>query len=133
MTRYLRLLLMAGLVGLAAELLLMGHTEDVLQWIPIILIGLALESLALHRVYNSRATRINVQGVMGLLVLSGGVGLVLHFLGNREFALEQEPTLSGVALFWEVIRSQSPPALAPGTMALFGALGLILLMAEQRQ
>lgn len=133
MIRYLRLLLIAGLVGIAAELLLLGHTEDVLQWIPIVLVGLALEALALHRVYESRATRINLQSVMGLLILSGGVGLVLHFLGNREFALEQEPGLSGLALFWEVIRSQSPPALAPGTMALLGALGLLLVMAERGQ
>ena len=38
----LLLLLTAGLIGIAAELLLLDHTEDLLQWIPLALVAVAL-------------------------------------------------------------------------------------------
>lgn len=125
MSRALRLLLVAALVGIAAELLLLGHTEDVLQWIPLALVALALATLAWNQWSPTATSRRAVEATMWLLILSGAAGIVLHFLGNREFQLESDPTLSGLPLFWEVIRAQSPPALAPAAMALLGAIGLI--------
>jgi hypothetical protein len=35
-----------------------------------------------------------------------------------------DPSLSGLALFSSVIRAQTPPSLAPGTMVLLGLVGL---------
>ena len=50
--------------------------------------------------------------------------MVLHYRANMEFKLEMDPTLSGLALFWSVVRAKTPPALAPATLALLGLLGL---------
>jgi hypothetical protein len=35
-----------------------------------------------------------------------------------------DPTLGGFALFSSVVRAKAPPAMAPGTLALLGLLGL---------
>ena len=123
----LLLLLTVGLIGITAELLLLNHTEDLLQWIPLALVAVALVTLAWQHWWPSNASRRAAEATMWLLIASGVAGMVLHFLGNREFQIESDPTLSGLPLFWEVIRSQSPPALAPATMALLGAMGLIAL------
>jgi hypothetical protein len=130
MRRPLLLLLTAALIGIAVELLLLGHTEDLLQWIPLALVAVALVALAWDHWAPSAASRRTSQTVMWLLILSGAAGIVLHFLGNREFQLETDPTLSGLPLVWKIIRAQSPPALAPATMALLGALGLMAASAD---
>ncbi len=62
------------------------------------------------------------QGTMALFVVSGFVGLLLHYQGNAEFELEMYPTLKGLELFWEAIKGATP-ALAPGTMIQLGLLG----------
>jgi hypothetical protein len=63
--------------------------------------------------------------VMVLFVAAGFVGIVLHYLGNREFQLEMDPAAGGWPLFWKVITAKSPPALAPASMVMMGLLGLI--------
>ena len=133
MSRALHLLLVAALIGIALELLLLDHTEDLLQWIPLALVALALAALAWNHWSPSPVSRRTIQALMWLLILSGAAGIVLHFLGSREFLLETAPTLSGLPLVWKVIRAQSPPALAPATMALLGALGLITAELQQRE
>ena len=121
-------LLLFGLTGTATELLLISHDEDIWQMIPIVAIALAvLVSISLAA--TSRTTPPAVlmrlfQGMMVLLILTGGAGMVLHYRANMEFKLEMDPTLGGLALFWSVVRAKTPPALAPATMALLGLLGL---------
>ena len=121
-------LLLFGLTGTATELLLISHDEDIWQMIPIVAIALAaLVSIGLAA--TSRATPPAVlmrlfQGMMVLLILTGGAGMVLHYRANMEFKLEMDPTLGGLALFWSVVRAKTPPALAPATLALLGLLGL---------
>ena len=61
---------------------------------------------------------------MILFVLSGLVGLILHYQGNAEFELEMYPSLNGLELFWEAIRGATP-TLAPGTMIQLGLLGWV--------
>ena len=39
--------------------------------------------------------------------------------------MESQPTLAGMALFWEAIRAKTPPLLAPGAMVQLGLLGLV--------
>ena len=121
-------LLLFGLTGTATELLLISHDEDIWQTIPIVAIALAvLVSIGLAA--TSRTTPPAVlmrlfQGMMVLLILTGGAGMVLHYRANMEFKLEMDPTLGGLALFWSVVRAKTPPALAPATLALLGLLGL---------
>jgi hypothetical protein len=125
--RLLLALLLFGLVGTATELLLIGHDEDRWQSIPLVLLAAAtLATLAMV------ATEPAVAGLaahafratMVLLILSGGMGSVLHYRANMEFKREMDPSMSGFALFSSVVQAKAPPTLAPGTLALLGLLGL---------
>jgi drug/metabolite transporter superfamily protein YnfA len=62
---------------------------------------------------------------MALCVIAGGAGIYFHLLGSMEFKLESRPTLAGMELFWEALRSKAPPLLAPGSMIQLGLLGLV--------
>jgi hypothetical protein len=123
----LLVILLFGMIGTATELILIEHDEDAWQWIPIVLLGAAVLATAAILAAGSRAPRGLIRGfraVMVLLILSGGLGSVLHYRANQEFKLEMDPSLSGFALFSSVIRAKTPPSLAPGTMALLGLVGL---------
>jgi hypothetical protein len=62
---------------------------------------------------------------MVLFIASGLIGLVLHYIGNREFQREMDPALGGWALFVKVMTAKAPPALAPSVMVQMGLLGLL--------
>ena len=122
--RMLLAILLLGVVGITAELLLLAHTEDIDQWIPIALAGM---TIVLSTVVALRPTpgllRI-FQVVMVLMILSGALGMYLHLSANMEFQLEMDATLKGFALLKKSIVAKSPPALAPGAMAQLGLIGL---------
>ena len=59
-------------------------------------------------------------------LVTGIVGLWLHFAGNRGFELEMEPGQGGWLLAWRSLRGATP-ALAPGAMIQLGLLGLIVV------
>jgi hypothetical protein len=61
---------------------------------------------------------------MWLFVVSGLVGLWLHYKGNVEFEREMYPALAGLQLFKQAMTGATP-SLAPGTMVQFGMLGLL--------
>lgn len=121
---FLLVLFVFGLLGAGGELLLVGHTEDFRQWIPLILMSLSLLILVWRLVDRTRASLRIFQGTMILFVASGLVGLFLHYRANAEFELEMYPALKGLALFWKAIKGTTPPTLAPGTMIQLGLLGL---------
>lgn len=123
--RLLLWLLLFGLLGTATELVLMGHDEDALQLIPLAVITLA--AIACVAMVASRRRPVVARLfrlAMVLLIVSGGLGTILHYRANMEFKLEMDPSMSGFALFSSVMRAKAPPALAPGNMALLGLLGL---------
>jgi hypothetical protein len=120
-------ILLFGLVGTATELVLTGHYEDVWQWVPLVVLAVAiLMSLGMAATRHRPATAVTrlFQGSMVLLILSGALGSTLHYRANMEFKLEMDPSLRGFALFSSVIRAKTPPSLAPGTLGLLGLLGL---------
>ena len=110
-------------VGTGVELLLLGHTEDPWQWAPIVLLSVSLVALVWRGAGGGLASLRMFQGVMVLCILSGLVGLGLHYDGNVEFELEMYPSLGGFDLFWESVTGATP-TLAPGTMVGLGLLGL---------
>ncbi len=70
------------------------------------------------------AGSIRVFRLLMWLDLGAGVaGTLLHYRGNTEFELEMYPGIHGFALFKEAMTGAFP-ALAPGSMVLFGLLGL---------
>ena len=59
-----------------------------------------------------------------LFLLAGVAGLAAHWQGKLEFKRETDPSLRGMKLFVEAMKSKSPPALAPGVFVQLAALGL---------
>lgn len=122
--RVLAALFFVGSVGTAAELILLEHFEDVWQYAPLVLLGFGCAVLAVLAVRPSPPVVRVFQITMLAFIASGIAGIVLHYQGNVEFELELQPDASGFGLFWEAMKGATP-ALAPGTMALLGSLGLI--------
>ena len=113
-----------GMFGLIAELLLQEHTESWQQWIPLVALGLGLATTAFVRLRPSRGTFRLFNAVMAAFLAAGLFGVYLHFAGNVEFALERTPELGGAALVWKALTGATP-ALAPGALAQLGLLGFI--------
>jgi hypothetical protein len=122
--RILLAILLLGVTGIIAELLLMGHVEDLYQLIPVILGGATVVLSVIVATRPTRGTIRAFQAVMILLIASGGVGAWLHFQVNMEFQLEMDASLTGWDLFRKSILAKTPPALAPGAMAQLGLIGL---------
>jgi hypothetical protein len=122
--RALHALLVFGLAGSGAELLLLEHTENIWQWLPLWLITLTFVALVMQCVFPQPPFVRMFQATLFLLMAGGVIGLGLHFNGNREFELELHPALSGMKLIWASLKGATP-ALAPGMLILLGCLGLI--------
>ena len=122
--RILLTILVLGMLGSVTELVLLKHTEDFYQWVPLVLIGAGLITLAWHGVNGGPISTRAIRWLMLGFVGAGVAGIYLHFQGSAEFKLESNPKLSGMALFWEAIRAKTPPLLAPGAMVQLGLLGL---------
>ncbi|HEX6317027.1 MAG TPA: hypothetical protein VFZ73_19275 [Gemmatimonadaceae bacterium] len=115
--------LLVSIVGTLAELVLLEHFEDAWQWAPIALLAAALLALAWHGLERGAASLNVLRAVMVLSMVSGVVGLLLHYNGNVEFELEMYPDLSGWKLFKDSMMGATP-ALAPGAMLQIGLVGL---------
>lgn len=123
-TKLLAAVLIFGMGGLLAELLLIAHYEDAAQWIPIGLLALGLITVIFDLGVARGWTQLSIQLTMVLLVTAGALGIYFHFQGSREFQVEMDPHMSGTSLVWHVLRAKSPPTLAPGSMMQLGILGL---------
>ena len=88
---YLLATLVLGLLGMGTELLLIGHFETIQQRIPLVLLGLGIATTCWHAAAPKRTTVRTLQVVMTLCVVSGVVGVGLHYQGNEEFELEMYP------------------------------------------
>jgi hypothetical protein len=122
--RLLAGILLLGMTGTFVELLLLSHTEDTLQLLPLMLLGCGVAVVAWHAWSRSVPSGLLVRGVMLLFVIAGALGIFFHFEANLEFQREMDATLSGRALYWQALSATVPPGLAPGVMIQFGLLGL---------
>lgn len=114
-----------GLIGSLTELALIGHFEDRWQVVPLAVLPMSIAIVIWHAIARSRASLAAMRFAMVLLMVASATGIVLHFRGNAEFQLEMDPSRAGWALFAAAMRATAPPALAPGNLALLGAIGLI--------
>lgn len=112
-----------GATGTGTELFLVGHTEELWQWIPLVLLAVSVLVAIWFFVQRDGLSLRAFQVTMGAFVIAGITGLVLHYRGNVEFELEMYASLHGLDLFWEAMRGATP-VLAPGTMIELGLLGL---------
>ena len=127
----LLIVLLVGLIGVLAELLLLEHVEDPWQRAPVFLLIAALIIVGWHGLDRGPLSVRFLQGTMILFVLGGAIGLLLHFKGNMEFELEMKPAMTG----WTLIRESlmgATPALAPGTMVQLGLIGLVYTYRHPR-
>ena len=115
---------LVGAGGIAVELWLLNHYEDLDQVIPLGLAAAGSLALLLAAARPTAATVRILQVVMVLFVVSGFLGVWYHYQATTEFQLEMDPSLRGWALFRKAIVAKAPPALAPGAMIQLGLIGL---------
>ena len=131
--RHLRVALAAvfyfGAVGTVAELFLLAHFDEPVQYAPFAALGLAATTLAWALARPGRSALRATRGSMATLALVGAVGVVLHYRSNAELELEMEPALAGPALAWLALRGATP-ALAPGQLAQLGLIGFLFTLGH---
>src|SRR5687768_5050952 len=84
-----------GLAGTAADLMLIGHVEEITQLAPLIVIAVALLAGIWWGITIDLHSRSVFQMTIAVLIFTGAVGLWFHFQGNVEFEREVSPTLVG--------------------------------------
>lgn len=117
--------MLVGMAGLMAELLLLEHYDGVWQWVPLICLLAGFVAAAAVWLRPSRRTVRVLQVLSVVYVAAGAVGVYLHMDGNIEFERELDASLRGLPLLVEALRGATP-ALAPGALAQLGLLGLVL-------
>jgi len=110
--------------GLLAELFLLEHFEGFWQILPGALISVGLIVMIWFYFSKNEVSKKTARGVMVLMVLSGGIGLWMHYNGNTEFELELHPTVKGFELFWNSMKGATP-VLAPGAIVGLGLTGWV--------
>ena len=122
---WLLVILLVGVVGTEAELLLLKHTDGFWQLAPVALLGITVIALAWATFAKSAASVRALQFVMLLVFVSGAVGTIQHFRGNVGYERESNPSLAGFELYKSAMMG-STPALAPGVMIQLALIGLLL-------
>jgi hypothetical protein len=124
---FIRRLLLAslsvGVVGTAAELILLGHVDSAAQWIPVVALTAAMPLLIWHAARPGRVTVRLIRLITCAYIVSGIVGVGLHYDGNVEFERELHPKDTGLTFLRHTIAGATP-VLAPGSMVLLGLLGI---------
>ena len=111
------------MVGTTTELVLLEHTEDIRQWIPLVLLAVGFVAVIWQNFDHGEFSARLVRWLMISFIGAGLAGIYFHFQGSAEFKLESNPSLRGWPLFWAAIRAKTPPLLAPGAMIQLGLLG----------
>ena len=122
--RILAAILLLGMTGTFAELLLLKHDEDAWQLIPLVLLGAGVVVVGWRMITGSTTSALVLRALMLLFLAAGATGIYLHYAANVEFQRETDPTLGGRALLWSVLQAKVPPALAPGVMVQLALVGL---------
>jgi hypothetical protein len=131
--RVLGLILVLAMGGTLIELLLIEHFEDTWQLVPLVLLALGLAALGWHSFAWTRMATRAFRALMMVFVLAGFIGVYLHYDGNVEFELEQNPNATRWGLFREAMMGATP-ALSPGVMIQIGLIGLLYaFVSRERQ
>jgi hypothetical protein len=115
--------LFLGILGTVGELILLRHVDSPAQWIPVVLLAMAVPLLLWHGAAPGPITVRLVRALMSVFILAGIVGVGLHYDGNVEFERELRPKDTGVTFLRHTLAGATP-VLAPGAMVLLGLLGI---------
>jgi hypothetical protein len=124
MRRFLLWTLAFGAAGMMTELLLIGHDESASQLVPLLLLASGVVMAVVVFAVPRPSTLRVLQALMGAFLVSGVIGVGLHYHGNEEFELEMYPALTGLELVSKTFTGATP-VLAPGSMSLLGIVGLV--------
>ncbi|HYT68245.1 MAG TPA: hypothetical protein VEL51_17590 [Vicinamibacterales bacterium] len=131
--RLLAFVLLLGMTGTLVELLLVGHDEGAIQFVPLVLLVVGVANVCWRMITGSRASAVVLRAVMVLFLAAGIAGVYFHYRANVEFQLETDPSLAGRALLWGVLQAKVPPALAPGVLVQLGLIGLAYTYRDKEQ
>lgn len=124
MRKLLFAVVLVGIAGLSAELVLLEHWDEWLQWAPFGGLALAFAATSAAWARPRAATIRALQAAMGLLLALGALGIWLHYRGNALFELEMDPSARGWGLFRTALFGATP-LLAPGALVQIALVGLI--------
>ena len=107
-------------LGILGELLLIGHTEEALQLVPLALAALALGGALWLRLAPGPAGLWALRGLGGTLALAAALGVVEHLEGNLAFEQEIRPGAAPSQALLAALAGANP-LLAPGALVVLGA------------
>src|SRR5687767_5737340 len=121
--RFLLVLSLLLFGGALIELWLVGHTQDVLQWLPfgLCILGALVVLLVLLRPGRGAIKALRI--CMALVVLGTLLGIYLHVEGNVLLASEIQPNSPTTELILKGLAGANP-LLAPGILAVAAVLSV---------
>lgn len=122
-------ILLLGLTGTLAELLLLRHTGGTRELIPLVLTALTLPALAWNMASGDRVSHRLLQLLMSGFVIAGVLGAWFHFTANVGYEQESNPGLALVDVYKLAIAG-STPTLAPGVFIQMGLVGFLYLYMQ---
>jgi hypothetical protein len=115
-----------GAAGLLVELALLEHYASFWQVVPLVVLALGLGTAVAVASRPAPGTIRIFRVAMAVLVITGALGVFLHYDENVSFERELSPDATGLDLVWMALRGATP-ILAPGAFVQLGLLGLILV------
>jgi hypothetical protein len=101
-----------------------GSFGDKWMWTPIVLTP-PLTAAGIAGVYSEKAARTVLPALSALYALDGAIGVITHLRGvQKRPGGFREPTYNLV---------MGPPLLAPGSLCLVGALGMLAAIARRER
>jgi hypothetical protein len=121
--RFLLVLAVSLFGGALVELWLVGHTKELIQWLPFALciVGSLAVLLLLFRPGPGTVKALRI--CMALIALGSLLGIYLHIEGNMLFAREIQPNSPTTDLVLKGLAGANP-LLAPGILAVAAVLAV---------
>lgn len=121
--RLILAVVVVGIAGIGAELILLEHWESPLQWTPFIGMGAATLVITAAGMRPTRRRVLALRAMMLALIVTGAAGMWLHWQSNLLLELEMNPAAAGWPLVRRVLFGGTP-LLAPGAVMHLGLIGL---------
>ena len=122
--RQFLLVISAGVfIMTVAELFFLSHWSETIQFLPFVLSGLGLITLALAYFRPGRGTMTLLRWSMIIIAACSLIGVYEHMANNLGFWMEIQPN----ATAWELILATlegANPVLAPGILMLGAVIGV---------